>query len=133
MSDKMDLKLAVGWAVRPIDADHTAVMFDVGEEEVGAVLPNDALGQFTGRIIKEAVKAGQSQTPRFPDGEPIVVSPVPVSGMAVNPGRAATEALMTVRFGNLTLTFSVDTSILQPICTDLLDQLRPADRPPGTH
>ena len=41
--DRLLLGTARGWAVKPADENHTAVVFVVGNKKVGALLENDDL------------------------------------------------------------------------------------------
>jgi len=125
MQERHELLVADGWAVRPADDEHVAIIFTAGPEKMGVALTNEMLSPFVGRIIQEAVRFGQTQSPRTEDRETIYANPIPVSAMAVARGRTETEAMLTIRFGNLTLSFAVEASMLHGICTDILPALRP--------
>lgn len=122
------LPVTDSWQVHPVDADNTAVVFRAGKHTNGAILPNDALSRFAGSILNSAIKHAQSQSPHLEDGEQITGVPVPVVGLAVSPGRTGTEAMLTLRCGNLTLTFAVEASMLHDMCASLAPALRPLGR-----
>jgi hypothetical protein len=130
--ENLVLPTAQGWAVKPVDDSHTAVVFAAGQEKIGVVLGNDDLSRYASRIIQEAVKESQRRSPSFEEGEAISANPIPVQGMSLVPGRVETEAMLTLLVGNLTLTFALDVSMMHDICTDLLAKTGLV-RPPGSH
>lgn len=119
------LPVTDGWQVFPVDADNTAVVFKAGEHTNGAILSNDALSAFAGSLLNSAIKHSEAQNPRLEDGEQITAIPIPVVGLAVTPGRAETEAILTLRCGNLTLAFAAEAAMIRDMCMGLVPKLRP--------
>ena len=134
MADKERLTLLAAdrWAVQPADADSTAVVFRAGEHASGAVLSNEDLSRFAGTILRSAIEYARTQSPLAEDGEQITAVPIPVNALGVSAGRVETEAILTLRCGNLTLTFAVEAAMLHGMCTSLVPALRQLD-PPSSH
>ena len=117
---KLTLGTAQGWAVSPASDTHTAIVFKVDGTPIGAVVKNDDLSRLTERIIQEAAKHAAKKAARIEQGESITANPIPVSSIALGHGRSDTEALLAMRFGNLTLTFAVELSNIRNMCTRVL-------------
>jgi hypothetical protein len=115
MPDEQELQVgrAQGVALQPLgDGKHTAVPFKVKSGVTGAVLGPKEHSQLAAVLLDYARKVAAS-TPADVEGGSIEAMPIPITSMGIARGRTTDEAFLSLRLGQLTLTFSADTALLQ--------------------
>ena len=108
-----------GFAVTAIDGGtHTALVFKMRDAPIGVALNNQDLSRLACRVISEAEKHASRQAPSDPPKE-LRVDPISAVSIGVGRGRSDAEGLLTLRLGNLNLTFALELSTLTGMCEKL--------------
>lgn len=100
--------------------DHVGFKFLTSDGPVIVAMPVTNIGEMIALLIKLAQKIASKVVPEIKQGEDMIVHPIDLTALAITPGRTEAEALLHARLGPLTLTFSVQLSML----LDQLERLR---------
>lgn len=100
------------------DNQFVAMTFATKNMPVNITFPKANLGDMITRLINVAEKEATEKVTRLPNGE-ISTIPISVAALGISRGRNDSEALLSIRTGPMTLTFSVDLSALLGTCEKL--------------
>ena len=119
----------LGGAVSP-DGKHVMLEIEASTgDKMSVTLHGEELSKTIEFMIGLAQKTAAKTAPDFPEELPVL--PIPVAGLGLAPGRSLTEAILAMKLGVLTLSFAVELSDLDGMCTNLrsMTAKTPAQKP----
>jgi hypothetical protein len=122
MTDEPEVAVTIAQGVKvqlAPDGIHTALAFNTGNPPTLVGLTPKDLSYLISAAIETAAKAASIHAPVAKGQEFLTTRPIPTVSIGVARGRSASEALLAMQVGTLTLTYAVDLAMLQKLCTDL--------------
>lgn len=103
------------------DGDYVVLSFQLaGGEVTNIAFPAMGLGHMLTHLIATGGELGERHQAALDEDAPINVLPLPASALGVGPGDDDDEAILAVRTGPITLSFSVDVPTLRETCERVL-------------
>lgn len=99
------------------DGEFIGMTFATKNAPVRISFPKKNLGDMIAHLVNVAEREASEKVTKLPSGE-ITTTPISAVALGIARGRSESEALLSIRTGPMTLTFSVDLSTLAGTCEE---------------
>ncbi len=98
-------------------------------QKMSCALNRDSLSKAVSFLLKLSEESAQKTAPENRRVEEITANPLPVAQIGVGRGRSDDEAILSIQFGILRLSFSTEPATLLGMCSDLQSNVTVSDTP----